>query len=104
MTHTPFRHSVVAALGALIAGVAGAADMPPPFEGRIEAVLEASRQVTIGGVVYRLTGSARVQGEDGRALPLRPGDAGRAARVQLAAPAPGAAGHAPIVVLTLINE
>ncbi|MBL8224700.1 MAG: hypothetical protein JNM50_05160 [Chromatiales bacterium] len=87
-----------------VAGPAGAADLPPPFEGRIDAVSVASRQVTIGGVTYRLTGSARVQGEDGRLVPLRATDAGRPARVQLAAPVPGAAGHAPIVSLTLINE
>jgi hypothetical protein len=85
-------------------GFASAAEPPPPFEGRIDAVSVASRQVTIGGVTYRLTGSARVQGEDGRLVPLRATDAGRAVRVQLAAPQPGVAGYAPIVSLTLINE
>jgi hypothetical protein len=86
------------------AGLVAAADLPPPFEGRIDAVSVASRQVTIGGVTYRLAGTARVQGQDGRLVPLRATDAGRAARVQLAAPVPGAAGYAPIVSLTLINE
>jgi hypothetical protein len=85
-------------------GLAGAAEPPPPFEGRIEAVAVASREVTVGGVTYRLSGSARVQDEDGRLVPLRATDAGRAVRVQLAAPQPGVASYAPIVSLTLINE
>jgi len=104
MQYPVIRHRPLCVLILGLAGAAGAAGLPPPFEGRIDAVGVASRQVTIGGVTYRLSGSARVEDENGRPVPLRATDAGRQARVQPAAPVPGATGHAPIVVLTLINE
>ena len=50
MKPTSIHRHLLPALALCVAGLAGAAEPPPPFEGRIDAVSVASREVTIGGV------------------------------------------------------
>jgi hypothetical protein len=93
-----------AALGVTLAGQLLAADLPPPFEGRLDSVAEASRQVVIDGVTYPLSSTIRVQDQQGKSLTLRPLYTGMLVRATVGQPVPGRAGPSPIVTLTILNN
>jgi hypothetical protein len=97
------RHALATAM-ALVATVATAVDLPPPFEGRLDEVSVASRRITINGVTYPLLATARIEGQDGRPAVLRAEDVGRWVQVEVDAPDPGKPGPAPVRALKLINQ
>lgn len=98
-----WRMTLVGVLVSIATG-AEAADRPPPFSGRLDAVAVASRQVTIDGMVYSLSSAVKVQDSVGRLVNLTPASIGQSVLVEVAAAESGASGPMPILALTLIID